>query len=72
MPSEDKLNNVNQDLVCETPVESEDSNFFSEYNGRTYFFCSSECKRKFDDHPDYFIHKKAKENLETANQVEAH
>jgi Cu+-exporting ATPase len=62
---------VSQDLVCEREIESENPRFFSEYNGITYLFCSAECKRKFDDHPDYFIHKKARENLGIAEETEA-
>jgi YHS domain-containing protein len=54
---------VETDLVCQMSVDSDNARFFSEYDGRTYYFCSAECKRKFDDHPDYFIHKKAKEEL---------
>lgn len=53
----------NVDFVCERAVDPADSRFFSEYNDRKYYFCSAECKRKFDDHPDYFIHTRAKEEL---------
>lgn len=52
------------DLVCRADVEDSDQpRYFSEYNGTTYPFCSAECKRKFDDHPDAFIQQKAKEDL---------
>ena len=51
------------DLVCGAIIEAEQRQFFTEYNGRSYPFCSAECKRKFDDHPDYFIQAHAKEEL---------
>ena len=55
--------NTTTDLVCGAAIESENPKFFSEYDGRTYPFCSPECKRQFDDHPDHFIQKHAKEEL---------
>jgi Cu+-exporting ATPase len=51
------------DLVCGMTVDPESPRFFSEYDRKSYVFCSAECKRKFDDHPDYFIHLAAKEKL---------
>jgi len=54
---------VATDLVCGAQIAEEKPKFFSEYNGRVYPFCSAECKRKFDDHPGYFIHEDAKRTL---------
>ena len=51
-----------QDLVCGKEIP-EDSRFFTEYDEKKYEFCSAECKRKFDDHPDQFIQQKAKQKL---------
>ena len=52
------------DLVCGAEVADDNSNrFFSDYGGEMYRFCSSECKRKFDDHPDDFIRSDVKERL---------
>jgi YHS domain-containing protein len=53
---------MTRDLVCKTET-SEDSRFFSEYANDTYYFCSPECKRKFDDHPDDFIRADVRERL---------
>jgi Cu+-exporting ATPase len=50
------------DLVCGMEV-NEDSRFFTEYDQQKYLFCSAECKRRFDDHPDQFIQAKAKSDL---------
>lgn len=52
-----------QDLVCGMEVSSEETRFFTDYNGDMYYFCSAECKRGFDDHPDRYIQEKAKQEL---------
>ena len=36
-------------------VDGEGNRYFSDYNKEMYYFCSAECKRKFDDHPDSYI-----------------
>lgn len=51
------------DLVCRQDVAEDGSRFFSDYNGNMFYFCSPECKRKFDDHPDDFIRDHAKQQL---------
>ncbi len=38
------------DPVCFCEV-SEDSGYVSEYEGRTYHFCTAGCKAKFDSDP---------------------
>jgi Cu+-exporting ATPase len=50
-----------QDLVCRCEVNSDDTRFFTEYDQKQYYFCSAECKRKFDDHPDRYIQQQARE-----------
>ena len=52
-----------RDYVCGAEVEETETRFFSEYGAETFYFCSSECKRRFDDHPDDFIREHAKRNL---------
>lgn len=51
------------DFVCGMEVREEDARFFSDYDNKKWFFCSSECKRKFDDHPDQFIREKTTREL---------
>lgn len=41
-----------KDVVCDREVDAQDTRFFSEYGNDTFYFCSPECKRKFDDHPE--------------------
>lgn len=51
------------DLVCGKEVDADSARYFTEYDDREYFFCSPECKRRFDDHPDQFIQQKAHDEL---------
>jgi Cu+-exporting ATPase len=41
------------DPVCEMKVD-EDSNIKTEYNGKTYRFCSEECKEVFETDPEIY------------------
>ena len=52
-----------RDLVCQMEVAEEGSRFFSDYGEEMYHFCSQECKRKFDDHPDQYIRGQAEREL---------
>jgi P-type Cu+ transporter len=54
---------TDSDIVCGRALETDRPRFFSEYDGRTYPFCSADCKRKFEDHPDRYIQQRAKEEL---------
>ena len=51
------------DLVCRQEVAGDGNRYFTDYNANLFYFCSPECKRKFDDHPDEFIREHAKEEL---------
>lgn len=44
-----------KDLVCDREVDEKETRFLSEYGNDRYYFCSKECKQKFDDHPDRVI-----------------
>jgi YHS domain-containing protein len=44
-----------RDPVCGVPVVEEHAAYTSEYNGRTYYFCSEHCKREFDQDPQLYI-----------------
>lgn len=50
------------DLVCDMPVDagkSRAAGLISEYQGKTYFFCTEECKKQFDHSPASYLHKGA-------------
>lgn len=44
------------DPVCKMTVdESKAAGGKSEYNGKTYYFCSPVCKTKFDANPKQYV-----------------
>jgi YHS domain-containing protein len=43
------------DAVCKTRINKRAAEFKSEYNGKTYYFCSADCKQKFDKNPDKYV-----------------
>lgn len=51
------------DLVCGKTVEEEKVRYTTDYDEKSYAFCSAECKRQFDDHPDHFIQEHAKKQM---------
>lgn len=51
------------DLVCGKHIPEEAPRYTTEYDNKSYAFCSPECKRQFDDHPDRFIQQHAKQQL---------
>jgi Cu+-exporting ATPase len=42
---------MTSDPVCGMPVNAEQTAWTSEYDGRTFYFCSEHCKRQFDQDP---------------------
>jgi membrane fusion protein, copper/silver efflux system len=47
------------DLVCDMPIEITEGTLSSEYQGKTFYFCSEECKQKFDKNPRQYLSKAA-------------
>lgn len=43
------------DPVCGMNVQPERAAGTSQYEGQTYYFCSSSCKRKFDEKPQQYV-----------------
>jgi Cu+-exporting ATPase len=44
-----------RDPVCGMEVTYENAQARSEYNGRTYYFCSIGCKEDFDREPERYV-----------------
>jgi Cu+-exporting ATPase len=42
---------MERDVVCGMQVEPASAAGKSEYNGKTYYFCSTGCKTRFDAEP---------------------
>ncbi len=43
------------DLVCGMEVKEEEAAAISVYKGKTYYFCSEGCKKKFDRNPERYM-----------------
>ena len=43
------------DLVCGMKVDPSNAPAKSEYNGQTYYFCSTDCKKKFEAEPQRYV-----------------
>ncbi|HKP76148.1 MAG TPA: YHS domain-containing protein [Longimicrobiaceae bacterium] len=41
-----------KDPVCGMMIEPDDAVGTSEYEGKTYYFCSDDCKTEFDANPE--------------------
>lgn len=46
-----------KDPVCGMEVDPATAKFKSDYQGKTYFFCSEGCKQKFDQNPESYVKK---------------
>jgi P-type Cu+ transporter len=43
------------DPVCKMEVNPASAEAQSEWGGQTFYFCSQECKRKFDGNPQRYV-----------------
>ena len=48
-----------KDPVCGMQVNENDAAGKSEHNGQQYYFCSNECKQRFDRNPEQYARKTA-------------
>lgn len=46
---------MEKDLVCGMQVDPAKAAGSSQYNGKTYYFCSKGCKAKFDANPAQYV-----------------
>ena len=44
-----------KDLVCNMEVDEKTTKWKSEYKGKTYYFCASMCKQKFDKNAEKYV-----------------
>jgi YHS domain-containing protein len=42
------------DPVCKMTIDEKNAAGKSDYNGQTYYFCSSVCKTRFDQNPQAY------------------
>ena len=45
------------DPVCKMTIDENKAAGKSEYNGKTYYFCATVCKTKFDANPAAYVGK---------------
>ena len=50
-----------KDLVCGMEVKEEEAAGSSLYEGKKYYFCSKNCKEKFDENPEEYIKSEERE-----------
>lgn len=43
------------DVVCGMDIDPAQAAGTSEYQGQTYYFCSTGCKRQFDKEPERYV-----------------
>jgi P-type Cu+ transporter len=48
---------MEKDPVCDMDVDPKTAAGKSEYQGKTYYFCSPGCKRDFDKEPEKYVGK---------------
>ena len=48
---------MERDVVCGMQVDPAKAAGTSDYNGKTYYFCSVTCKKKFDANPSQYAGK---------------
>ncbi len=46
---------MKRDPVCDMEVDENSAAATTQYAGDTYYFCSEECKRRFDMDPEKYV-----------------
>jgi YHS domain-containing protein len=41
--------------VCGATVDTQETEFKTQFAGKKYFFCSEECRKEFEDRPQDFL-----------------
>lgn len=44
-----------KDPVCGMNIDADQAQWKSEYQGKTYYFCSQQCKQQFDQDPARYV-----------------
>ena len=47
------------DPVCDMAVDENTATIVADYKGKTYYFCSEECKERFQTYPETYANKVA-------------
>ncbi|MCL7489689.1 MAG: YHS domain-containing protein [Desulfobulbaceae bacterium] len=55
-----------KDPVCNMNVDEEQARYTSTYQGKTWYFCSADCKKAFELDPEKYAAEKNKEQAGSA------
>jgi YHS domain-containing protein len=50
---------MTKDPVCGMTVDEKNAKAQTQFNGKTYSFCSDECRQKFDKNPEEYAQRVA-------------
>ncbi|HWR16455.1 MAG TPA: YHS domain-containing protein [Terriglobales bacterium] len=50
---------MHTDPICGMQVDEKNAAGKSDYNGQQFYFCSTDCKQKFDRNPEQYAKKSA-------------
>jgi YHS domain-containing protein len=53
-----EVNEMALDLVCGTVVDEDKTDYTSQYQGMTFYFCSPDCKTAFDNDPEKYLRER--------------
>ncbi len=59
-----------KDLVCGMEVKEEEAAGFSLYKDKKYYFCSKNCKEKFDENPEEYLKSEEREKEQVLPEKE--
>jgi len=59
-----------KDLVCGMEVKEEEAAGFSLYKDKKYYFCSKNCKEKFDENPEEYLKSEEREKEQALPEKE--
>jgi Cu+-exporting ATPase len=45
------------DPVCGMKIKEKRAKYISEHQDQTYYFCSAECKKRFDKYPERYAER---------------
>lgn len=52
-----EVSNLVKDPVCGMEIDPEDAAAETEYQGKTYYFCSEQCQETFQANPNNYVQK---------------
>ena len=59
-----------RDEVCGMTITAEQAAATVEMYGNTYYFCSERCRRKFEEHPGWFVAVPGQHDASEAREVD--